>query len=165
VRCRADFETHLLLAVSLLHRATTGAEIFASCARSYGQSPLLGQVLLEVLEHGGDAASPSLKEVSVQGGKLRPGKDERREGASRVGEAPIGRCGTSAFDGCTKAGQVVFFRQRRDVPLKRDHGGHGTALGGCTERRLNARPAHQVHRLTDCVDERDDILYQASLLE
>ena len=103
---------------------------------------------------------PQLEKVPVQGGNLRAGKDEGREGASRVGEAPVGRCRTSAFDGCTKAGEVVFFRHERDVALKEGHGGHGTALRGRSERRLNARPANQVHRF-DCVDERDDILYQA----
>ena len=94
-------------------------------------------------------------------GKLRAGEDEGREGASRVGEASVGRCRTGAFDGCAEAGEVVFFRHGRDVALEEGHGGHGTALGGRTERRLDARPAHQVHRLTDGVDERDDILDQA----
>jgi hypothetical protein len=75
---------------------------FRKLLRVVWPGPLLGQVLLEVPEHGGDAASPSLKEVSVQGGKLRVGKDEGREGGSRVGEAPVGRCRTSAFDGCTQ---------------------------------------------------------------
>ena len=60
------------------------------------------------MEHGWDAASPSLEEVFVQGGKLRGGRDEGREGASRVGEAPVGRCGTSTFDGSAKAGEVQW---------------------------------------------------------
>jgi hypothetical protein len=53
--------------------------------------PLLGQVLPEVLKHGGDAASASLKEVSVQGGKLRVGKDEGRFGEPlrRGGRRPL----------------------------------------------------------------------------
>ena len=36
--CCAEFESHMLLPVSLLHRATTGAEIFASCSGWYGAS-------------------------------------------------------------------------------------------------------------------------------
>ena len=58
------------------------------------------------------------RKVRVHGGKLRIGKDEGREGASRVGEAPVSRCRTSAFDGRTKAGEVVFSRHQRDVASK-----------------------------------------------
>ena len=123
--------------------------------------PVRGLVLPEVLEHGRDAASPSREEVPVHGGKLRAVEDEGREGASRVSEAPVGRCGSGAFDGFTKVGEVAFFRNRRDIALEEGHGGHGTAPGGRTERRLDTRPAHEVHRLPDGVDERDDVLDQA----
>ena len=91
---------------------------------------LLGQVLAEVLQHGWDAAPPSLEEVPVQGGELRAGSDEGRKGASCVGQASLGRRRSGPSEGCIKAGEVVFARHVWDVALKECYGGHCTALGG-----------------------------------
>ena len=117
-------------------------------------------VLLEVPEHGRDAASPTLEEIPVKRGKFHVRDDVGGEGPGRVGEASVRRSRACAFDGCAECGEVVRFRHCRDVALEERHGRHGTALRGRAERRLDARPAHHAHRLTDGFDERHDVLDQ-----
>jgi len=67
----------VLLVVSLLHRATIGAEILASCSGSYGRGPSLDRFCWKYWSMAGMLRPPSLEEVPVQCGKL---------GSSRVGE-------------------------------------------------------------------------------
>jgi hypothetical protein len=142
----------VLVAVSLLHKATTGAEIFASCSGWYGQGPSLDRFCWKYRSMAG-MLPPHRSKKSPS--KAANSASVRTKGA-KAGAASARRPSAAAAPvrsmAAPKVGQVVFFRHGRDVAPKEGHGAANPVGGihcpGSAVRALGA-PCPARHRLGD----------------